>query len=110
MSELALQPALAGKTAVITGGAGALCSAMALELARQGMKVAILNRTEAKGAALAAQITSGGGQSLALACDVMDAGSVRQAADEIRKHWGLCDLLINGAGGISLLRSPPRRP
>ncbi|MEK4516301.1 SDR family oxidoreductase [Paenibacillus sp. FSL H8-0122] len=99
MSELALQPALAGKTAVITGGAGALCSAMALELARQGMKVAILNRTEAKGAALAAQIISGGGQSLALACDVMDAGSVRQAADEICKQWGPCDLLINGAGG-----------
>ncbi|MFE7497422.1 D-mannonate oxidoreductase, partial [Bacillus velezensis] len=31
---------LSGRTAVITGGSGVLCSAMAKELSRQGMKIA----------------------------------------------------------------------
>lgn len=37
-----------GRVAVITGGGGVLCSRMAVELVRHGVKVAILNRTAAK--------------------------------------------------------------
>lgn len=39
---------LKGKVAVVTGGSGILCRAMAKELAIHGMKVAILNRTKEK--------------------------------------------------------------
>jgi NAD(P)-dependent dehydrogenase (short-subunit alcohol dehydrogenase family) len=99
MKALPNHPALHGKTAVVTGGSGVLCSAMALELGRQGVKVAILNRTAGKGEAVARQIREAGGQALAVACDVMEPGSVQAAERQVREAFGPCDILINGAGG-----------
>jgi NAD(P)-dependent dehydrogenase (short-subunit alcohol dehydrogenase family) len=90
---------LKGKTAVITGGSGVLCSEMARELSRHGVNVAILNRTVEKGETIAAEIKSAGGSALAVAADVLDQASLEAAKNQVVSEFGGVDILINGAGG-----------
>lgn len=90
---------LKGKVAVITGGTGVLCSAMAKELARQGVQVAILGRNMQKADRIVEDIQANKGEAIAVECNVLDVESVRKAEETIREKWGSYDILINGAGG-----------
>lgn len=87
------------KTAVVTGAGGTLCSAVAIELARLGAKVALLGRTVAKLEPVAAAIRAAGGTALPLSVDVTDAAAVESARQCITQQLGPCAFLVNGAGG-----------
>jgi NAD(P)-dependent dehydrogenase (short-subunit alcohol dehydrogenase family) len=90
---------LKGKTAVITGGGGVLCSTLAKTLAAMGVSVAVLDISQVAAEKVATEITNAGGKALGLTCNVLDKESIHQAAVAIEKTFGRVDYLINGAGG-----------
>lgn len=90
------------KVAVITGGSGVICSAMAKALALHGVKTAILNRTEESALKIAAEIEAlSGVKSIGISTDVLSKESLEAAKKKINAELGKVDFLINGAGGNS---------
>lgn len=90
---------LKGKVAVITGAGGVICSVMAQEFARQGVKVALLDIMEEHAQAAADAICSAGGEAIACRADVLDPDSLARAREKVLARFGTVDILINGAGG-----------
>lgn len=87
-----------GKVAVVTGGSGALCSQLCRTLALAGAKVAVLGSRQETADKVAEEIRAEGGQALAVACNVLDEESIRQAEQQIYQSYGQYHILINGAG------------
>ncbi len=96
---LPIKPDLKGRTAVVTGGAGVLCSEFCRALAACGARVAVLGRTAEKVEALAEDIRRDGGEAMGLCADVTDLALLRDARDRLTDAWGPCTILVNGAGG-----------
>ena len=90
---------LNGRVAVITGGGGVLCGGFAKDLARQGMKVAILDLRLEAAEKVADEIKAEGLEAMGVACNVLEKESLIAARDVINEKYGTCDILVNGAGG-----------
>ncbi len=88
-----------GQTIVITGGAGVLGGEMACALAACGANVAVLDRNLDPAARLLERVGPAAARVLTLPVDVLDAGSVQQAAEAVVQRLGRVDGLINAAGG-----------
>jgi len=94
------------KTVVVTGAGGTLCSAIAIELASLGAKVALVGRTKEKLDVVYDKITAAGGVALVCPCDVTDEAAVKALAKEVEEKLGGCDYLVNGAGGNNIKAMP----
>ena len=99
MTEMAKYMDIAGKTAVVTGGSGVLCSEMARALAKAGCNVVVLAVNQAKIDEVVAEIRELGGNAIGIAADVLSAEALAAARDQIVKEFGRIDILVNGAGG-----------
>ncbi|MFA4016272.1 MAG: hypothetical protein RUDDFDWM_001375 [Candidatus Fervidibacterota bacterium] len=90
---------ISGKVAVVTGGAGVLCSEICIALAKCGVKVAILDIAFDAANELAKCIVSDGFSAIAVKADVTRKEELEGACQQILNELGCIDILINGAGG-----------
>ena len=92
---------LAGKRALITGGAKKIGRALALALAAAGADAAITYRGSADEAEQTlADLHELGVKAFAVACDVREEDSVMRAVDQVVERFGGLDLLVNNAGAF----------
>jgi len=87
-----------GRVALITGGTSGIGRATALLFAREGAKVAITGRDEARGQEVVADIERSGGTAIFVRSDVRLADDCRRAVDETLHTFGRLDILFNNAG------------
>ena len=99
MSQSAFSVNLSGKTAIVTGGSGVLCTCMCRALATAGAHVVVLGRRPEPAVAVAADIVRAGGKATAMACDVLDKEGLQRVRDRVEAECGAIDILVNGAGG-----------
>lgn len=92
---------LAGRRALVTGGARRIGRGLALALAEAGADVAITFRgSEGDARDTAEEVRALGVRGLALPCDVREQVSVQEAVAEVVDRLGGLDLLINNAGAF----------
>ncbi len=90
-----------GKVALVTGGSGAIGSAVCRALAEAGCRVVVHYGTRREAAeAVCRQIADRGGQAIALQADVCREEEVVRLFAQAREAFGRVDILVNNAGTL----------
>lgn len=89
---------LNGKTAVVIGGTGELCGAMAEGLASAGAEVVLVGRSKEKAESRLKSIEATGGKAWFLPCEVDKRDQLEKLLADVVEKSGKVDVLINGAG------------
>lgn len=88
-----------GKVVVITGAGGVICGEMARAFAKSGANVCALDLNLEAAQRLASEIEKDGGVCRAYKANVLERESLEAVYEAIKKDFGVCDVLVNGAGG-----------
>lgn len=88
------------RVVLITGAARGVGRAVALAFQEEGARVVLVDVDELALAALAEEITSGGGEALAITCDITKSAEVREMVRRVQEVYNRLDILVNNAGII----------
>lgn len=91
---------VASKVAIVTGGAVGIGRASVIRLAEQGASVAIFDRDDQHGQALAKELTAKGLKAAFWHVDVANESQVKASIDAVAAHFGGLHVLVNNAGII----------
>src|SRR5215470_11146272 len=90
---------LEGKTALVTGASRGIGRAIALELAREGAKVAInYQSSDEKAKEVADEIAKSGGSCILAKANLADPKEARAMVQRVAEEFGHLDILVNNAG------------
>lgn len=89
---------LKNKNALITGAGKGIGRAIAIALAKEGVNVILVSRTQSDVDQLAVETSNSGVKSLALSADVSNINSINQAVTTALSEFKTIDILINNAG------------
>lgn len=93
---------LRDKVTVVTGGSRGLGLVLARLICAQGGSVALIARDPDELARAKADLAPRGGAVLTVECDLLDAGQIQSAVQQIIDRFGKIDILINNAGIIEV--------
>jgi 3-oxoacyl-[acyl-carrier protein] reductase len=98
---------LAGKVAIVTGGASGLGKTFCLALAQEGASLVVADIKEKEAEQTASEIKAKGGRAISIKTDVTSEAATLAMAEETVKQFGKIDILVNNAALVfGITRKP----